>query len=129
MKYLILIVLMASMVFGSGVAYGPETTSSNVISSVTMGERNALNKAERYLSIMAFSRTGLLEQLEYDGYSNSEALYAVNNCGADWNEQAAQKAARYLDIMSFSRSGLIEQLEYDGFTHSQAVYGVGAVGY
>lgn len=95
----------------------------------TMGEKNALKKANSYLSLMAFSYTGLIEQLEYEGYSTEEATYAVDNCGADWNEQAAKKAEDYLNTMSFSRTGLIEQLEYEGFTHEQAVYGVEAAGY
>ena len=53
----------------------------------------------------------------------------VDNCGADWNEQAAIKAQDYLDFSSFSRSGLIEQLEFEGFTTEQAEYGVKEVGY
>lgn len=73
---------------------------------------------------MAFSYEGLIEQLEYEGYSNSEAKYAADNCGADWYEQAVKCAENYLDVMSFSRSELIDQLEYEGFTHDQAVHGV-----
>ena len=73
---------------------------------------------------MAFSYSGLIEQLEYEGYSTEDATYAVDHCGADWNDEAAKKAEEYLNTMSFSRSGLIEQLEYEGFTHDQAVYGV-----
>ena len=97
--------------------------------NVTMGQKNALNSAKNYLSIMAFSYRGLIDQLDYDGYSTEEATYAVENCGADWNEQAAKKAKDYLDIMSFSRSGLIDQLKFDGFTAAQAEYGVKAAGY
>lgn len=77
---------------------------------------------------MAFSHSGLVEQLEYEGYSNSDAKYAADNCGANWKEQAARKAQEYLDVMAFSRSKLIDQLEYEGFTHDQAVYGVDKVG-
>ena len=73
---------------------------------------------------MAFSYSGPIEQLEYEGYSTEDATYAVDHCGADWNDEAAKKAEEYLNTMSFSRSGLIEQLEYEGFTHDQAVYGV-----
>ena len=94
--------------------------SNNV---ATIGDRNALVKAKEYLSFMAFSYHGLVEQLEYEGYSHSEAVYGADNCDADWNEQAAKKASEYLDIMAFSCDGLIEQLEYEGFTHDQAVYG------
>lgn len=90
----------------------------------TVGMRNALAKAKSYLSIMSFSYKGLYEQLLYEKFTEEEARYGVDFCGADWYEQAAKKAASYLSIMSFSRQRLIEQLEYEGFTYDQAVYGV-----
>lgn len=95
----------------------------------TMGEKNALSKAKSYLNYTAFSYKGLIEQLEYEGFSNEESTYGADNCGADWNEQAAKKAKSYMDYSSFSKSGLIEQLEYEGFTNEQAQYGATAVGY
>lgn len=96
---------------------------------ITIGMKNALASAKSYLSFSAFSYTGLIGQLEYEGYTTEEATYAVDNCGADWNEQAARCAESYLKYSSFSRTGLIEQLEYEGFTYAQAVYGVEANGY
>lgn len=99
-------------------------TSSNSSTSISSGKRNALKSAKNYLSVMPFSYSGLVEQLEYEGYSNSEATYAADNCGADWYEQAVKSAKQYLEVMAFSRSGLIDQLEYEGYTHDQAVYGV-----
>ena len=98
-------------------------TSKVVSSKISVGKQNALHQANQYLDAMAFSYSGLVEQLEYEGYSTEDATYAVDHCGADWNEQAAKKAEEYLNTMSFSRSGLVEQLEYEGFTHDQAVYG------
>lgn len=95
----------------------------------TMGEKNALRNALDYLNYSSFSYSGLVEQLEFGGYTHEEAVYAVDNCGADWNEQAALQAQEYLDYSSFSRDGLIEQLEFGGFTRQQAEYGVQAVGY
>lgn len=97
--------------------------------SATLGEKNALKSALNYLSFMSFSYSGLISQLEFEGYTNEEAEYAADNCGADWNEQAALKAENYLESMSFSREGLIAQLEFEGFTRQQAEYGVKAVGY
>ena len=108
--------------------YSPKKQQEQSLSG-TIGELNALASAKNYLRAMAFSREGLINQLEYEGYSTSEATFAVNNCGADWYEQAAKCAKNYLRTMSFSRQGLIEQLEYEGFTHEQAVYGVEAAGY
>ena len=103
----------------------PEVTTADI----TMGMRNALNKAHDYLNFSAFSYSGLIEQLEYEGFSTEEATFAVDSCGADWNEQAAKKAQDYLKLSSFSRSGLIDQLKYEGFTNEQAEYGASAAGY
>ncbi len=97
--------------------------------SMTMGQRNALRKAESYLDMMAFSREGLIKQLEFEGFATEDAVFAVDRIGADWNEQAAKKAESYLDMMAFSRDGLIDQLEFEGFTYEEAVYGVAANGY
>ena len=89
---------------------------------------NAVEQAESYLGGQHFSRSGLIDQLEYEGYSTADATYAVAAVSPDWNEQAAKAAASYLDGEAFSRSGLIEQLKYEGYTNSQAVYGVNQTG-
>ena len=70
-----------------------------------------------------------MEQLKYEGYSDSEAKYAADHCGADWKEQAVKSARKYLDMMSFSRQDLIDQLEYEGFTYEQASYAATENGY
>ena len=107
------------------------TDDSNLpsASEPTLGEQNAYKQALSYLDFTSFSYSGLIEQLEYEGFSTEEAIYGANNCGADWNEQAAKKAQSYLDFTSLSRVGLIEQLEYEGFTKEQAEYGASAVGF
>ena len=110
-----------SWVKKSGTTSATKTQTSST--SMTSSQRNALTKAESYLKHSAFSYSGLIEQLEYEGYSTEDATYAVDHCGADWKEQAVKKAKSYLKHSSFSESGLIDQLEYEGFTHEQAVYG------
>lgn len=107
----------------------PDKSQVQNTPTLTTGQRNALNAAKTYLDTMAFSHSGLIEQLQYEGYSVEDATYAADNCGADWNEQAAKSAQTYLDTMSFSRDGLIEQLVYEGFSAEQAEYGATAVGY
>lgn len=94
----------------------------------TVSEQNAAGKAADYLSMTSFSRTGLIKQLEYDGFSASDAAWGVDKQHADWNAEATAKAKDYLSMTSFSRSGLISQLEYDGFTALQAQHGANAVG-
>jgi hypothetical protein len=93
-----------------------------------MSQHNAVRKAEDYLDISAFSRKGLIDQLEYDDFSTADATFAVDSITVDWNEQAVKKAKDYLDISGFSRGGLIDQLEYDGFTPAQAQFGVAGAG-
>lgn len=94
----------------------------------TLGQKNAREQALSYLSFMPFSYDGLVEQLEYEGYTHEEAIYAVDACNADWNSQALLKAKSYLDTMAFSYKGLIEQLEYEGFSTEQATYGADSCG-
>lgn len=89
----------------------------------TTGQQSALDSANSYLSFMAFSYSGLIDQLEYEGFSTEDATYAADNCGADWNEQALLSGQNYLEYTAFSYSGLIDQLEYEGFTTEQATYG------
>ena len=51
----------------------------------TLGEKQAAISAKRYLEFSAFSRSGLIKQLEYEGFSKQEAEYGVSQSNADWN--------------------------------------------
>ena len=106
-----------------------ETVQPDESSQYTMGQLNAIGPAKNYLDYTAFSRTGLIKQLEFEGFSTEDATFAVDNVDVDWMEQAAKAAQNYLDFSSFSKQGLIDQLEFEGFTSEQAAYGVSAVGY
>lgn len=108
-------------------AYVPPTTTTTT-SPYTTAQNQATKSATSYLKYTAFSRSGLIKQLEYEGFSNADATHGVDRQNADWNTQAARMAASYLRYSSFSRSGLINQLVYEGFTQSQAEYGVSTTG-
>lgn len=101
----------------------PEEKTEEESPSVSTGERNALSKAKDYLSFSPFSYSGLIKQLEFEGFSHDEAVYGADHCGADWEAQAVEKAKSYLDFSAFSYSGLIEQLEFEGYTHEEATHG------
>ena len=92
-------------------------------SSETVSQKNAVKKAKSYLEYLAFSHDGLVAQLEYEKFSHADAVYGVDNSGADWNEQAVKKAKSYLEYLAFSYNGLVEQLVYEKFTQAQAEYG------
>jgi Host cell surface-exposed lipoprotein len=95
--------------------------------TISSEQQNALESAQDYLDYSGFSRSGLIDQLEYEGYSNSIATWAADNSGADWNEECVQSAQAYLDYGSFSKSGLADQLEYEGFTQAQINYAIAEV--
>lgn len=96
---------------------------------MSIGQKNALKSAKSYLDYSAYSYSGLIKQLEFEKYSHEDAVFAADNCGADWNEQAVKSAKSYLEYSSFSKDELIKQLEFGGFTHDQAVYGAEQNGY
>lgn len=95
----------------------------------TLGESNALRSAKQYLRTLAFSYEGLRNQLLFEGYSEAEATYGVDNCGANWNEQCLRKAKEYLNVMGFSKEGLIDQLKFEKFTSEQIEYAIAGIGY
>ncbi len=110
----------------------PASTEPQV--RLTPSEQQAVRSAEDYLSFMAFSRQGLIDQLssEYgEGFTVEDATVAVDSLSVDWNSQAAKSAEEYLDLQGFSCQGLIDQLssEYgEKFTMEQATYGATQTG-
>lgn len=88
----------------------------------TLSQKNANAKAQNYLDMMAFSRSELAQQLQFEGFPAEEAEFRIARIetegGVDWNAQAAAKAASYLEMMAFSRSSLVEQLQYEGLSVS-----------
>ncbi|MGD7008799.1 Ltp family lipoprotein [Metabacillus sp. 84] len=95
---------------------------------ISVSQQNAIQKANDYLDFSAFSKSGLVEQLTFEGFPADEAAFAVDSIEVDWKEQAGKEAKDYLDYSSFSRSSLIEQLEFEGFTSEEATYGADQVG-
>ena len=96
-----------------------EAEEPTAADAATAGEKNALRKAHDYLAYTAFSYTGLIGQLEYEGFTTEEATYAVDNCGADWNEQAAKKAKEYLEVLD-RQSKKLRKLTLDLLEASKA---------
>ena len=96
--------------------------------AVTTGERNALASAQTYLSVMNFSYQGIIDMLEYEGYSETECKYAADNCGADWNGMAANEAKKLIDGGVTTKEEIVDQLIFKGYTYQQAVHGAEANG-
>lgn len=110
------------------------STSAPAAPAATFSQQQALRSAKQYLSMQAFSYAGLIKQLSSsygDGFSQADATYAADHCGADWNAEAAKAAKQYLSMQSFSHAGLVDQLDSaygDQYTPAQAEYGVKQAG-
>lgn len=91
-------------------------------------QQNALRAAGEYLATSAFSRGGLIKQLEFEKYSVADSTWAADNVGANWTEQAGKSAAEYLGTSAFSRTGLIKQLEFDQYSVAEATSGTDSSG-
>ena len=44
----------------------------------TAGQENAIESAESYLEYSSFSKSGLIEQLEYEGFTSAQAQYGAD---------------------------------------------------
>ena len=104
--------------------------------AMSIAEQQAVTSAQGYLDLgSGFSYQSLLKQLTSsygDGFSTSDAVFAINYLKPDWDAQAVEAAQGYLKLgTGFSRSSLIQQLTSsygDGFTEAQAEYAVSKVG-
>ena len=47
----------------------------------SLEQKNAVKKAESYLSFSSFSREGLIDQLEFEGFTHDEAVYGASRNG------------------------------------------------
>ena len=57
-------------------------------------------KAKSYLQLSAFSRSGLIEQLEYEGFMHSQALYGGGATGLELNRADAGNRDKYLPLVA-----------------------------
>lgn len=98
---------------------------------LSLSQEQAIVSAQSYLTTVGgFSRSGLIDQLEYEGFSTADAEFAVDYLDVDWREQAVISAESYMEnVGGFSRQGLIDQLEYEGFSTKNAEYAADQVGF
>ena len=88
---------------------------------------NAIESAEAYSNVFAYSKKYLIEQLKYEGFSEEIAECAAKSINANWKENCVRSAYSYLDLFSFSKKELIHQLDYDGFTPEEIDYAMNQI--
>jgi hypothetical protein len=110
----------------------PSTPAAPASSSMTGAQQQVVDAAQGYLSDgQGFSEQGLLSQLTSsagNGFSTSDAEFAINYLNPNWSKQAVDAATGYLsEGQGFSEQGLLQQLTADagdGFTEAQAEYAI-----
>ncbi len=118
----------------TGTMSAPATPASSAPAgpSTTTAQQQAVDAAEGYLSEgQGFSEQGLLSQLTSsagNGFSKSDAEFAINYQHPNWDQQAVDAAKGYLGVgQGFSEQGLLSQLTSSagsGFTQAQAEYAI-----
>ena len=59
----------------------PKPKPAPVTPDFTASQEQAIGTAEDYLRSGHFSRSGLIEQLEFEGFTHAQATYGVNHAG------------------------------------------------
>lgn len=96
----------------------------------TIGEKNALKKAESYSELMHMSKQGIYKQLisKYgEKFPVSEAKYAIEHIQANWKYNALEKAKSYQENLNMSKQAIYDQLVSpygEEFTHAEAKYAI-----
>jgi host cell surface-exposed lipoprotein len=110
----------------------PSTPTAPSTPAMTVSQQQAVSAAQGYLTEgEGFSYAGLLQQLTSsagNGFSQSDATFAINYLHPNWDQQAVQSAQGYLNGGGgFSYQGLLQQLTSSsgsGFTQVQAEYAI-----
>lgn len=109
---------------------GQEMKSETYTIELTLSQKNALKKESDMLTWMYPSYEYSIYWLTtFEGFSEEDAVFAADHCGADWNEQAALCAKQQMDLMGASRDGLVQHLRMYKFNNEQIEYALAAVGY
>jgi hypothetical protein len=122
----------SAAVSSAAASSAPSTPAAPASPSMTGSQQQAVDSAEGYLSDgQGFSKQGLLSQLTStagDGFSKSDAEFAIEYLNPDWDAQAVDSAEGYLGGgQGFSEQGLLQQLTStagEGFTEAQADYAI-----
>lgn len=95
----------------------------NVDTSTLDWNAVALQRAEAYLDMTGFSKSGLYDKLVSMGFSEENAQYAIDNLPeTDWGEEAYQRGALYLNSYVITAKDMKDILVLDGFSEEDAEY-------
>lgn len=95
------------------------TVPTEEAAGTEQGREAALNAVDRVMEKGWNSYETVIWALEREGFAHEDAVYAADNCGADWKAEALKDAQQTLD---FSKKEVLEFLENGGFTADEISY-------
>lgn len=87
-----------------------------------------MRSAENYLRSQGISRLGLIDQLQFEQFSEEDARYATEQSGADWNAEAVEAAQDFLSRNPYDAKTLTVLTESMGFTEDEVTHAVDEAG-
>ena len=91
-------------------------------------KEQALDMARWYLAdsegIVFYSHDGMIKLMEINGFSHDAAVYAADNCGADWYEMVWGELNAHWSAENFYPQDAISNLQLRGFSYDEAIYAV-----
>src|SRR5580700_5412023 len=87
-RYWALAIFALIMIAATNSGSGSATPSSTTSSGLTIPEQNGISSAKQYLQTEAFSKQGLIDQLDSSagsGFSASVATAAVDSLNVNWD--------------------------------------------
>ena len=94
----------------------------------TAGQKKAMEKALQHLKYGYYSKGYLKDMLELDqeieGFSDDDIDWAVENCGADWYQQALEYTNETAENLGDSKSEFESFLVYQEFSEAEAAYAI-----
>lgn len=91
-------------------------------------EEKALDMAKWYLAdskgTVFFSYGGMVDLIELNGFSHEAAVYAADNCGADWYEMVWGELNAFWSPEGFDPQDAISNLQLRGFSYEETIYAV-----
>ncbi|MDN5573970.1 MAG: Ltp family lipoprotein [Micrococcales bacterium] len=113
----------------SGRTPSPRSRATAAVDGLTVDyAQQAAGSAQSYIDMSGFSRSELVDQLVYEGYTPDQAESGVSSLSVDYSEQARRSTQSYLDLMPMSRAELVDQLIYEGYTPEEAAAGADSAG-
>lgn len=106
--------------------YSNTNSNNNNVNSADV--ETAAQVAQTSLSVIPYSKSGLVSSLEMAGYTTDTATQAVDSLNIDWKEQALNYAKVCIDTNPESTQVEVsETLTYVGFTNEEVEYAISAL--